>query len=176
MSNSKARLLKESLMKFYTKKNNLDKVANVINKKTDYSLRVIEWFCGNYAKKNNIVYKIKSDTDFNVYLSYKAQLNSYQKKQFDPFNRTYPGFESFYVTRTNGEPLLTTVGQLNFFKWCITNGILDYIQKHLTSIKEDMNDTIKYPLVNPKNPRKPLSIPAIRTCIKRYSKVILEFD
>ncbi len=50
MSNNKAELLKKSLMNFYKSKDNIDKITNVIEKETDYSLRVIEWFCNNYSK------------------------------------------------------------------------------------------------------------------------------
>jgi len=93
MSNNRAELLKKPLMNFYKNKDNLKKFADVIEKKTPYSLRVIEWFCNNYSKKYDIIYKTSNNKEINVYLSYKSQLNSYQKKQFDPFKRKHEGFE-----------------------------------------------------------------------------------
>ena len=39
--------------------------------------------------------------------------------------------------------MITTVGQLNFFKWAIENKIIDYIKEHLESIDTDMNTNIK---------------------------------
>ena len=71
MSNNKAQLLKLSLMDFYKSKENIYKFVNVIEKKTEYSLRIIEWICNNYSKKYDISYKLSNNKIFNVYLSYK---------------------------------------------------------------------------------------------------------
>ena len=138
MPNSRADVLKESLEKFYKKKSVFEKFNKVVNQRNaGYSLRVIEWFCNNYSKKYDIIYKISKNKDFNVYLSYKSQLDSYSKKQFDPFNRKHKGFDPFFLNM-NEEIILTTVGQMNFFKWCISNGVLDYIERNLENIKKDM--------------------------------------
>jgi len=40
------------------------------------------------------------------------------------------------------------VGQLNFFKWALENNIVDYVQKHMKEIEDDMNlrcENIKKP-------------------------------
>lgn len=185
MSNNRAELLKKPLLLFYSKKSNIEQFADVIEKRTPYSLRVIEWFCNNYSKKYDIIYKTKDKKDFNVYLSYKAQLDSYQKKQFDPFKRKHEGFETFEIKYNKNKTIYTTVGQLNFFRWCILNGIFDYIKEHLVEIKKDMVNSIHYsshsnskdktkPVIRKK--RQPLSVSATRTCIKKYKQVILEFD
>jgi len=34
---------------------------------------------------------------------------------------------------------LTTVGKLNFFRWAIEKGILNYIRQHLQEIEKEMN-------------------------------------
>jgi hypothetical protein len=39
--------------------------------------------------------------------------------------------------------LYTTLGQLNFFKWAITNNIIDYVEKNLDTIAKAMNLTNK---------------------------------
>lgn len=190
MSNNRAELLKKSLMNFYKSKENIEKITGVIQKETDYSLRVIEWFCNNYSKKHDIIYNVNG-SPFNVYLSYKSQLDSYQKKQFDPFKRKHTGFETFPLKTGKDTFIMTTVGQLNFFRWCIANKVLEYVQKHIQEIKDDM---IKYTKTDSKskkaNPvttiaiattslasrkkRQPLS--ATRTCVKRYTKAVLEFS
>lgn len=187
MSNNRAELLKKSLMKFYKSKENIDKITGVIEKETEHSvsLRVIEWFCNNYSKKHDTIYNVNG-APFNVYLSYKAQLASYQKKQFDPFKRKHTGFETFPLKTGKDTFILTTVGQLNFFRWCIMNKVIDYVQKHLKEIKDDM---VKYTKVKskktatttktitPQQPtrkkRQPLT--STRTCIKRYTKAVLVF-
>lgn len=55
---------------------------------------------------------------FTVHVAYKSSLDGYSKKLFDPFCRT---------ERIQFQNLTTTVGQLNFIRWCITNGIIDYM-------------------------------------------------
>ena len=32
----------------------------------------------------------------------------------------------------------TTLGQLNFFKWAISNGVLDYVEENLKQIRNEM--------------------------------------
>jgi len=189
MSSNRAELLKKPLLKFYKNKENMDKFVNVLERKTDYSLRVIEWFCNNYSKKYDIIYKTSNNKEINVYLSYKSQLNSYQKKQFDPFKRKHEGFETFELKHGKDKKITTTVGQLNFFRWCIMNDVLEYIEKHIKHIKEDMDKTVKY--YNPsqqkkkqtieskpvsRKKRQPLSVSATKNFIKKCKTIILEFD
>lgn len=176
MSANKAGLLKKSLLKFYNDKSNMDKFVDVIDKKTEYSLRVIEWFCNNYSKKNDTNYIIpETGVNFNVFLSYKSQLDSYQKKQFDPFKREHEGFPKFTLHH-NGKSVITTVGQLNFFRWCIVNKVLDYIRDNVKKIKKDMNTTISVSRGSEKKKRQILSPTAVRTCVKRYTNVTLKFS
>jgi hypothetical protein len=111
------------------------------------SIRVIDWFVTNYSKKKNIVYPLIEKNGlitsyFNVYLDYKSQLKGYKKKLFDPFcrKRRIP----FYYTVD--KCLITTIGQLNFFKWALSNKIIDYVEANLDIINNDMNNTIKYKL------------------------------
>ena len=49
-------LLMETLLTFYTTEK-LDKMLNIINGTTRISLRIIDWFATNYAKKNFTVYE-----------------------------------------------------------------------------------------------------------------------
>jgi hypothetical protein len=41
------------------------------------------------------------------------------------------------------EPFVTTVGQLNFFRWFIEKEILDFITANREAIEKDMNSTLK---------------------------------
>ena len=90
----------------------------------------------NINKNNN---KNKNYRDFNnfiiVHNDYKSQLKSYSKRNFDPFCRR--NRIKFYY-----EPakyFITTVGQLNFFKWAIENYIINYITQNFDDIENDMN-------------------------------------
>jgi hypothetical protein len=103
------------------------------------SLRVIDWFVTNFSKKNNVTYdipfKYNTKHKFNVYTSYKSQLKSYSKKFFDPFCRR----ERIDFGNGNSK-MVTTIGQLNFFKWAIDYKILDYINENYEMIDKDMNN------------------------------------
>lgn len=148
--NNKAKLLKHDLMEnFYHINSNKLKVYSIINHgKTentdlkDHALRVYEWFCCNYSKKKSIKYFIDKNTEFNVFLSYKSCLDSYSKKQFDPFNRFYKGYSEFQVpvVLANGttQKFTTTVAQLNFFRWCFVNKIPAHINKNKDDVIKDM--------------------------------------
>ena len=39
----------------------------------------------------------------------------------------------------NGTFIQTTIGQLNFFKWALENGVVAYIEKNYGTIEDDMN-------------------------------------
>jgi len=76
------------------------------------------------------------DKYFNVYLQYKCQLKSHKKKLFDPFCRK----QRIAFHYENNKCVVTTIGQLNFFKWAIEYDILSYVENN---IKEITNDMIK---------------------------------
>lgn len=146
-SNTQNELLMQNLMDFYKKNDNanLKKMINIINGETHVSLRIVDWFVTNYAKKEYTVYNITipAETEydaedtvrFKVYNEYKLKLNSYGKKRFDPFCR----WERIYVQYDTDKSLETTIGQLNFFKWAIEKNIIEYILENYDDIEEDMN-------------------------------------
>ncbi len=130
-------LLMSALVDFYEKSNNVAKILPIIRKRANISLRLLDWFVTNYAKKKDISYHVKESDPkpFNVYLNYKAQLKAFSKRQFDPFCRR----ERIQFTYDPSQsPIDTTVGQLNFFRWCIQQAVLDYVIDHLKVIEEDM--------------------------------------
>jgi len=123
--------------------NEINRILPILSGQSVLSIRVIDWFVTNYSKKKNIVYMIQQKNNipsyFNVYLDYKSQLKGYKKKLFDPFcrKRRIP----FYYTQD--KCLITTIGQLIFFRWAITNKVLDFIEQNFIDINTDMNETIK---------------------------------
>jgi len=133
-------LLFENLMSFFKEKNNLQKMSNIINGNSRLSLRIIDWFVTNYAKKNDIIYhnqcsQSKYNRSFRVYNEYKLKLKAYGKIKFDPFCR----WSRITIPYDNEHCMETTIGQLNFFKWSIENNILEYIEENYDKIENDMN-------------------------------------
>lgn len=189
----KQQLIMKSLKEFYDK-NNIDIIIPILQGNTKLSLRIIDWFVTNYSKKNNIRYDLEKHKNnkkfyeqFTVHLNYKNQLRAYTKKSFDPFCRRnriqFPYNEENF--------LITTVGQLNFFKWSIENKVIDYIKENLTEIDKDMNLNIKKHYKSKRNKkkksndtgikterkkRKELSVSATKTLNKHKYNVTLDFN
>jgi hypothetical protein len=76
------------LEKFYSNNQHLERIRTILDGTSDISLRLIDWFVTNYAKKYNVAYITKDQKHVIVYLSYKSHLKAYSKKKFDPFCRT----------------------------------------------------------------------------------------
>jgi len=160
---------------------NMDKMLRVINGESRISLRIIDWFATNYAKKYYTVYQIQdSDGRFKVYNDYKLKLKAYSKNRFDPFCR----WDRITVPYKDGIHIQTTIGQLNFFKWAIENSVIDYIEQNYDSIEKDMNcrnSTAKNKLVDNKNnktrkKREELSVSASRSIKREKVEIVVKFD
>jgi hypothetical protein len=121
-----------SLQKFYSQRNDLNTLIPLLQGNGDVSLRLIDWFVTNYAKKNHVSYTVNNQ-EFVVYLNYKSQLKAYSKKLFDPFCRR----ERILFQCGNHDSFETTVGQLNFFRWAFEKNILDYMRKNLEDIHKE---------------------------------------
>ena len=75
-------LLLKNLLEWYNKDDNLNKMLSIINGESAISLRIVDWFATNFAKKNFTVYNIvKKDKTvrFKVYIDYKLKL-TYSKR------------------------------------------------------------------------------------------------
>lgn len=122
---SKSELLLTSLSKFFDVPENREKLHDILGHRRGISLRKLEWFVTNYAKANHVTYTTPTGKMFTVHVAYKSSLDGYSKKLFDPFCRT---------ERVEFHGFTTTCAQLNFLKWCIQNGIIEYLEK-VPSIK-----------------------------------------
>ena len=78
-------LLLDKLLTYYKDSENLETMLSIINGDSKISLRIVDWFATNYAKKNYTVYNNKENDRFKVYNDYKLKLRAYSKKRFDPF-------------------------------------------------------------------------------------------
>lgn len=177
-------LLLNNLMNFYKKDNNIDKILPIINGQSKFSIRIIDWFVTNYAKKHYVIYNInKGDTPyrFKVYIDYKLKLKAYSKRRFDPFCR----WDRINIPYKNGTEIQTTIGQLNFFKWALENNIITYIENNFSSIEKDMNcrnstSKRKYETVGnnskTRKKREELSISAVKSIKKEDVEIVVKFN
>ena len=128
---SKTGILLTTINNFYNDEENRTKLMNILGKSNGISLRNLEWFITNYAKKHHTSYKTKDGKLFTVHCAYKSSLDGYSKKLFDPFCRS----EKFpYMVPGTSHEIHTTLAQLNFIKWCIKNNIIDYISDNKASL------------------------------------------
>jgi len=191
--NTQNDLLMKNLMDFYNNRANLNKMMSIINGETKISLRIVDWFVTNFAKKYYTVYELSSQRGtvqdkirFKVYNDYKLKLKAYSKRRFDPFCR----WERISIPYDNDNFMETTIGQLNFFKWAIENRIVDYIEEHYQDIENDMNHRNSTSKRNisiddsidtndngkTRKKREELSVSACK-CIKKESvKIIVKFN
>lgn len=193
--NTQNNLLLSNLMEFYNNHGNLENMMKIINGESEISLRIVDWFVTNFAKKYYTVYELTTTTDdnaiisrFKVYNDYKLKLKAYSKKRFDPFCR----WDRISIPYNENQVMETTIGQLNFFKWAIENKIVDYIKNNYETIENDMNKrniTTKkrVTLDNVSNEkqdnnsktrkrREELSVSACKTIKKENVKIIVKFN
>ena len=195
--NCKQNLSMSNLSKFFCSNSNMNQMLPIVNGESPISLRVIDWFVTNFSKKNNIVYDLKKNNEkkqFNVYLNYKSQLKAYSKKQFDPFCRR----ERISFFYDDEKEIITTVGQLNFFRWAIDSKVLDYIKNNLIEIENDMNISVRNiynskkvdtktrihkkkklndePTKKTRKKRHELSVSATKSVNKHFTAVTVQFE
>jgi hypothetical protein len=175
-------LLMKTMMDFYNKDGNIEKILPIINGESPTSLRLIDWFVTNYSKKHYTILQFKDVNNnqrrFKVYQDYKLRLKAYSKKRFDPFCR----WDRIDLPYKNNTSIQTTLGQLNFFRWALENKIIDYIEKNAQTINQDMNkrnSTAKNKKPNNNQTRKKreeLSISAAKTIKKENVEIIVKFQ
>jgi hypothetical protein len=130
---SQENMILKSLEKFYTIDDNINLFMSIVNTNSNISIRLIDYFITKYSKTHRVSYK-HNEESINIYTSYKQQLKAFQKKHFDPFGRgdRVPYFMGNMC-------IITTIGQLNFFRWFISKNIIEYIVSNQLSIENDMN-------------------------------------
>jgi len=172
-------LLLDKLKVFYESNHykELDRILKILNGDSVISLRILDWFVTNYAKKNYIVYTLTNGTRFKVYNDYKLKLKAYSKKRFDPFCR----WEKITIPYKNNTLIQTTIGQLNFFKWVLENEIIEYIESEYAKIEQDMNlrnsTSKKKPLDHKtRKTRHELSPSSIKNIQKEFIQIAVTFD
>jgi hypothetical protein len=171
-------LLMNNLIKFYNENDNMERMLRIINGESNISLRIVDWFATNYAKKFYTVYTLDNGQRFKVYMDYKLKLRAYSKKRFDPFCR----WERITIPYKDGTSIQTTIGQLNFFKWGLENKVFSYIEQNYSSIEKDMNSrdsTSKRKVIVTQKTRKKreeLSISATKSIKKEDVEIVVTFN
>lgn len=173
-------LLLNNLMEFYKKEDNLNNMLKIITGESKISLRIVDWFATNYAKKYYTLYIIDNERRFKVYVDYKLKLKAYSKKRFDPFCR----WDRISIPYKDGTFIETTIGQLNFFKWTLENKVIQYIDENYDTIEKDMNSRnstskrkdIVIDNCKTRKKREELSISATKSIKKEKVEIVVNFN
>jgi hypothetical protein len=176
-------LLLNNLIDFYKDENNLNNMLKIITGESPISLRIVDWFATNYAKKNYTLYVINdafgNSRRFKVYFDYKLKLKAYSKRRFDPFCR----WERINIPYQGDKFIETTIGQLNFFKWAIENKVINYIEENYDVIEKDMNSRnstskrkdLKIDNTKTRKKREELSVSATKSIKKEEVEIVVQF-
>ena len=71
---------------------------------------------------------------------YRIELEIYGNERFDVYCRK----KRVYIPYKDGEELIeTSIGQLNFFRWALTNGVIDEIVNNASFLNDEMRQNIK---------------------------------
>jgi hypothetical protein len=131
------------LLEFYKNKDYLEIVKKIVNrefvigKSKKISIRIVNWFVTNYAKQYFTVYENENERFF-VWTRFRSAEDGYSKEMFDPYSRK----DRIIIPYDETTKLITTIGQLNFFKWAILNKVIDYIIVHYEDIINDMTNRL----------------------------------
>ena len=165
-------------MQFYKTEENLEKMLKIITGESKISLRIVDWFTTNFAKKYFTTLD-NGDKRLKVYVDYKLKLKAYSKHRFDPFCR----WERINIPYKDGMSIETTIGQLNFFKWAIENKVIDFIDENYEAIEKDMNS--RNSTAKRKEPaggkttrkkREELSVYASKSIKKEDVEIVVQFN
>lgn len=128
----------------------IQKMVNIINGNNFVSLRFLDWFVTRYCYLYKLSINVNNDfvkeNNLNINISYKAQLKSFKKKHFDPFRRKKKFI--YMINKVTKYEILTTVGQLNFFRWAFSNNIISYAEENYKDIVAKFNHVNSYFIKN----------------------------
>jgi hypothetical protein len=136
-------LLLKSLEEFYQNTYYFNLLLDIIEGTSIISRRTFEYFVTKYSLNHNISYELEDKSikyNFIVHSSYKDQLKAHKKKYFDPFGR---GDRIPFFSCDNC--IITTIGQLNFYRWFFTKKIYDYCLNNYDKIQNELlsNKSVK---------------------------------
>ena len=176
------------LLEFYKNRDYLEIVKKIVNrefiigKSKKVSIRIVNWFVTNYAKQYFTVYESAEKERFFVWTRFRSAEDGYSKEMFDPYSRK----DRIIIPYDETTKLITTIGQLNFFKWAILNKVIDYIIENYDEITNDMTNrlTVKNkPTISTEDTtnaktrkkREELSISACRSIRKEFVPIKITF-
>ena len=119
-------------------------MVEIINGKTNLSLKFLEWFTIVYSNQKNLVFPLYNKK-INIYKSFYKRQRCYGGVLFCVHvrgNKISYNYDSVDETKI----IDTSVGQLNFFSWLYKHNVINYIRFNYSNLEEEYE---KYLILNP---------------------------
>ncbi|CAM9202699.1 unnamed protein product [Pylaiella littoralis] len=109
--------------------------SDIVSHRNGLSLRIIDWLTTNFSKRFNVA--IESDGfPRNLRRDYHKNLTAHNKKNFDPFARR----RRIIILLFGRERRVSTIGQLNFFRWFLTKNLCGFLLENKAVIEKHMKE------------------------------------
>ena len=129
-------LLSSVLQWFNEEESRVRTFSDIVNHRNGLSLRIIDWLITNFSKAFSVA--IESDgLPRNLCKDYHKNLTAHNKKNFDPFARR----RRINIVMFGGEHRVSTIGQLNFFRWFLSKDLVEFLIQNKTVIEKHMKDS-----------------------------------
>lgn len=120
----------ENILPFYTT-DMLRSMLPFISQSGPIPLRDLEWLCTNLARERTLIIN-----GVDVFGDYTAKRRGNRKRNFEPYcKRVRWAFE------IDGHVWYTSLGQLNFMKWALETGIIEYAIRNREEIVRHRDET-----------------------------------
>lgn len=165
-------------------------MVKIIKNDDSISLRLLNWFAMKYSATMEAIDHVNTTSGkvelFDVKISYRARLNTHSKRYFDPFRRGIK-FDYPYDSKDKSKVVVTTLCQLNFFRWMFMHELMSYVEDHFEELKTKMGsyniqekkkketkkEKEKTKKINLKNKKKDVTIRVRRFTEDNTSKVVI---
>ena len=114
----------EKLKSFYSVEENMSRFETIVLGRDRLTLRAVDHY-------------VCRDKSSPLFCAYRNLLKVYQKSRFDAFCR-----RKRILFRCAGREILTTIGQLNFFRFAIERGVLEAARDDIARIEREMNEHV----------------------------------
>ena len=129
----------QELANYYTEER-LTRLASILDGHL-LSLRVLDFLVTNFSKKYKTCYVYKAKM-VHLFVSYREQLLLYRRRYFDPFLRGKSQIRFKIGDDESPKEIATSIGQMNFFRWCFECGVVNFALKNIHQIRQDMDLTL----------------------------------
>jgi hypothetical protein len=109
------------LADFYQKAENFAVLRDINGSSPLVSLRALAWFVSNGVE------------DAQMREDYERNLRAFTRRKFDPFRRC-----DRLVLAVGSDSVVTTVGQMNFFKWMIERGLWKFVAENRARVSAEV--------------------------------------